>query len=305
MRVFVDSTGFTADLPEIPNDLDSTASILALASAKGGSGKSLLAANFAVAFALAGKKVGIVDADLNAPSIFTMLGVKPPMHLDIGGIQPVAGPLGLRIVDSHLIAEGLRPAFSFAGLGEVEAIAAASQPIEIGYAATLRRILFESRFGALDVLIVDLAPGLEHIYRLSAMLARTEFVIVSHPTVHSAHGAKETFEMHRQGRLRVVGVVENMLGFNCETCRAVRPLFPEGEMSRVAREAGIPVIARLPFDPRLGESSERGVPFLQGEPEMPLSKQLTATARQILGMLTVKPRTEVVPDRIAALGGSR
>ncbi|HYA35622.1 MAG TPA: P-loop NTPase, partial [Candidatus Binataceae bacterium] len=286
MRVFVDSGGFTADLPEIPSDLDSTASVLALASANGGSGKSLLAANFAVAFALAGKKVGIVDADLNAPTIFTMLGVKAPMHLDMGEIQPVAGPMGLRLVDSHLIAEGQRPAFSFAGFAEGEERPAAPRPIEIGYAAALRRLLFESRFGALDVLVVDLAPGLEHVYRLSAMLPRTEYVVVSHPTVHAAHAAREIFAMHRQGTFRVVGVVENMHGFYCETCRAVRPLFPEGETNRGAREAGIPVIAKLPFDPRLGESAERGVPIVHSDPEMPLSKQMTATARQILGMLT-------------------
>src|SRR5579872_7304406 len=123
MRVFSDfedqaSNGTGESLrhdPEpVERNLASIKAILVLASAKGGTGKSLLAVNIAGALAQAGKKVCIVDADLNAPSILQMLGVKaPPRFLSSEGIEPATAPLGIRVTSAEMLTESQRPAMSF------------------------------------------------------------------------------------------------------------------------------------------------------------------------------------------------
>lgn len=257
--------------------------IIAVGSARGGVGKSALTVNIAALLTLAGRKVGIVDADLNSPSILAMLGMKPPRRISIAeGIEPGAGPLGLRIAASNLLAEGEPAPISFLEGEEAQIpnLNGAHQS-ELGYFATIRRLLGQTRFGALDVLFVDLGPGIEQIYRLACVLPRLSLLLVSHPSELSTRATKSGLDLADQFSIQVIGVIENMAGFNCDGCHSVRVLMPLGGIANLARERGVQFVERLPFDPRLAESSDRGVLFVRDYQDTPLAKQIGTVAQAI------------------------
>jgi len=299
MRVFSEfqeqSSNGTGDKsvhdPEpILRNLASVKATLVLASAKGGTGKSLLAVNIAGALAHAGKKVGIMDADLNAPSILQMLGVKAPLrYLSSEGIEPAAAPLGIRVIAAELLTESLRPAMSFLDEDAPPAPVAVA-PVQLNHSSALRRMLTQTRFGPLDLLIVDLAPGIEDLNRLMRMFIPTGVVMVTHDSGSAAIAFRHALDMNKEIGAPIIGAIENMTAFGCDNCRSVRPLFPQGETTRIVREADIPIVARLPFDPRFAESSDRGRIFVSEFSETPIAKQLTEMARQIDTLLTARIR---------------
>jgi ATP-binding protein involved in chromosome partitioning len=279
----------------IRRNLSPVKATLVLASAKGGTGKSLLAVNIAGALAHAGKKIGIVDADLNAPSILHMLGTKAPLrYLSSEGIEPAAAPLGIRVASIELLTEAQRPAMSF--LDEEPTPAPVTiAPVRLTHSGALLRMLSQTRFGPLDLLIIDLAPGLEELYRMMRLLTPTGVILVTHTSGSAAIAIRHALDMNKEIAAPIIGAIENMVAFGCDNCRSVRPLFPQGEAARVAREADIPIIARLPFDPRVAESSDRGKIFVSDSSDTPIGKQLTEMARQIDALLTAKIRRAAAP----------
>jgi len=285
----------------IARNLAPVKATLVLASAKGGTGKSLLAVNIAGALAQAGKKVGIMDADLNAPSILPMLGTRAPLRfLSSEGIEPAAAPLGIRVASVELLTEALRPAMSFLD-EEPSPAPVAIAPVQLNHSAALRRMLSQTRFGPLDLLIIDLAPGIEDLYRMMRMFTPTGVILVTHASGTAAAAIRHALDMNKEIAAPIVGAIENMVAFGCDNCRSVRPLFPYGETSRIAREADIPVIARLPFDPRVAESSDRGKIFVSESSDAPIAKQLTEMARQIDTILAARLRkAAAIPAAVPA-----
>lgn len=280
-------------------------STIAVASSKGGVGKSTLTVNLAAVLALAGRKVAILDADLNSPSIVTMLGMKVPRRFHSqGGIEPGAGPLGLRVAASNLLPEGEAAPVSFlddeapseGSLAEEAATAASSnghRPVELGYAATLRRLLTQTRFGTIDLLLIDLGPGIEQLFRVAQVAPLSGALIVTQPSEISVNASRAALELSALCSTPVIGVVENMVGFNCDGCHAVRPLMPHGDLAALAKTVGVPVLARLPFDPRLAECCDRGVIFVREYPDSPLARQLSALAQAIDSAATPRIQAEM------------
>lgn len=286
-----------AEAARVRLNLSSVKSVLAVASPKGGSGKSALAVNIAATLASAGRKVGIVDADLNAPSVLAMLGVKVPRYLPMSqGIEPVSGPLGMRVVSGEFLPEVQPPPpISFVDFTDT-CSEPAREPLEASHANAVARMLAQTRFGILDLLVVDLAPGFDRLHRLASVAMPTGVLLVTRPSADDARGLERIFAMRERLGLPILGVVENMVGFNCNNCRSVRPLFPEGEVSRVTREAGFEVVARLPFDPRFAESAERGRPFVQQYADEPIAKQIVELALRMEALL--RARTSETRDRV-------
>jgi ATP-binding protein involved in chromosome partitioning len=291
------------DLEDIASNLVSVRSVLAIASPKGGTGKSAVAVNIAAALARAGKKVAVVDADFNAPSILAMLGMKPPRCLYPGeAIEPASGPFGLRTLSAEFFSEGEPAPVSFLTEEDPTATANHAPPVvELSHSAALRRLLGETRFGAIDMLILDLAPGLEQLYRLLRIFKVNGILLVTRPSVSAARHVCSAFDTSTAMGVPVLGVVENMVGFSCEICRSVKPLFPEGETSRVVRERLVPLIARLPFDPRFAECSERGTPFVHQYADTPMARQLAEVARQVESLALKSTR---VPTQTATVNAT-
>jgi ATP-binding protein involved in chromosome partitioning len=275
----------------IRDNLAAVRAIVAFGSARGGVGKSALVVNTAAVLALAGRKIGIVDADLNSPSIMTMVGLRAGHRAFMGDeIEPFAGPLGLRIVSTEFLPEG-EPLVSFVDIDESSTTAQnGAHPNEFGYLATMRRLLGQARFGALDLILIDLASGIEAIYRIHKIVPRAKLLLASHSSDLSARAMRAAIGIASQYSGAVVGVVENMAGFNCDGCHQVRPLMPYGALATHVREAGAALLERLPFDPRFAETCDRGVIFVREYPHTPLGKQLVALAQVIDKVVEARPQ---------------
>ncbi len=278
-------------------NLSGVGATIALASARGGVGKSMLAVNIAAVLAMKGRKVAIVDADLNSPSVAAMLGMKPQRRLPmIEGIEPAAGPHGLRVVSSDQLPGGEAPPISFVqdqidGNNGGEPVAPApTRPAELSYRDALSRILAQSQFGSLDLLIIDLATGIDRLHVLASMMALDGVLLLTHPSAQDTSAARNAMKIGRAIGVPIVGIVENMVGFNCDGCRAVRPLWPEGDLHGIAREAGVPIMARLAFEPRLADSTDRGVPFVREYAATPTGKVLADIANQVDAMIASRTR---------------
>ncbi len=313
MRIFCDyetdgageqPIGIADGRERIRTNLAGVGATIALASARGGVGKSVLAVNIAAALALKGMKVAIVDADLNSPSIAAMLGMKPSRNFPmVEGIEPVAGPHGLRMVSSAQLSGGEAPAISFAqdydqpdydqtdGQSDGHVTAPAPKtPALLSYSQGLHRMLGQTQFGTVDLLIIDLASGLDRLHSMAAMVSLDGVLLLSHPSEHASHAARHAIEIASAIDAPIVGIVENMIGFNCDGCRSVRPLWPKGDLHGVARELKVPVIARLAFEPRLADSSDRGALFVRDYASTPTGKSLLDLAGQIEAMIAARAR---------------
>jgi len=313
MRIFSDiesggSVGPSVDLAgareRIRTNLSGVGATIALASARGGVGKSMLAVNIAVALAMKGRKVALVDADLNSPSVAAMLGMKPQRRYPmIEGIEPAAGPHGLRVVSSDQLTGGEAPPISFAqdydqidSANGAEPVAPApTLPVELSYREALSRILAQAQFGSVDLLIIDLATGLDRLYAVAAMVALDGVLLLSHPSAQNILATRQAIKIGRAIGAPIVGIVENMAGFNCDGCRSVRPLWPGGDLHGIAREAAVPILARLAFEPRLADSSDRGVLFVREYGSTPTGKVLADIAGQVEAMVATRARAADTP----------
>lgn len=256
----------------------------------------MLAVNIAAALAMKGRKVAIVDADLNSPSVAAMLGMKPQRRRPmIEGIEPTAGPHGLRVVSSDQLPGGEPPPISFADLDGEAPAPAPTRPADLSYIEALRQILAQSQFGSLDLLLIDLATGLDRLYLLASMLALDGVLLLTHPSTLDTGAARHAMKIGGAIGAPIAGIVENMVGFNCDGCRAVRPLWPEGDLNGAAHEAGVPILARLPFEPRLADSTDRGVVFVREFASTPTGKVLADIANQVDAMVAARARAVATP----------
>jgi ATP-binding protein involved in chromosome partitioning len=263
--------------------------IVAFASARGGVGKSSLGVNLAVAMALKGRKVGILDADLNSPCIAAMLGMRRIHAFQAAGvIEPAAGPLGLRVIGSDLLNNG-SPAISV--FDSDDAAPEPPEPAVLTDVEKLNRMLAETRFGALDLLLIDLPAGLEYFKRIAAQADLSGVVFVTQSSDLALRGTRTAIDAAAKSSTPLLGIVENMTGFYCGHCQSVRPLFPNGDTMGLRRELESSLLARLPFDTRLAESCDRGVAFVRQYAESPLAKEITALAEKLEQALAARTQT--------------
>ena len=271
--------------------------VVAIGSARGGVGKSAICVNLAAALAMAGRKVALVDADLNSPGLLGMLGLKPLRRFATGeDIDPASGPLGIRVVASSQLADGEPPAFSFVEGEESPQPAAITQngarSLEIDYRDALRRLI-AARFGPLDLMLIDLASGLSQLHCLAEVIGLTGVVMVTRPSEACVRATHDALKTVTHDGIAVLGLVENMLGFNCDSCHTVRPLFPQGNFPGLESALEEPILGRLPFDPRLADCVERGALSVRDYPDAPLAKQFATMAanleREIAGRAEQRP----------------
>ncbi len=272
----------------VPTDYPGLAqvkSILVFASAKGGTGKSTILTNVAAALALKGRKIGIADADLDAPSAAPMLGL-PRVRLfsTQGAIEPAGGPFGIRIVANDPTEE--EPLVDFAA-DDLRFESASVPEIDGGQRFTSPEdMVGRARFGALDLLLIDLPPGFKHAVRLSQSIQRIGVVLVLPGSAAAATAARQALETARRKGVKVVGLIENMQGFYCGNCHSMRPLLPGADLGALAREFDAPILGRIPFDSRLAESCDNGRPFVREYPDAPVTKLINETAQALLAAVS-------------------
>ena len=257
---------------------------IAFASGKGGVGKTALCINIAAAMAMTGRKVGIIDADLNSPAVMAMMGMRVKRRFTMTeAIESTAGPLGMRIVSSALIADGEPAPISFIEAEDGTDVAAlnGSGPTEISYGGALARLLGCQGLDALDAVLIDLAAGAEQLHSAAQTIALGGAIFVTQSSEVSWRATRSAIRIAVADNVHVMGIIENMAGFNCDSCHAIRPLMPRGDGAGMAEEDGVRILARLPFDPRLAETCDRGTIFVREYADAPLAKQIVELARGI------------------------
>ena len=253
---------------------------VAVVSGKGGVGKSALTVNLATAMAIEGASVGILDADLNGPSIAKMAGVRgQSLTITAEGVVPVQGPAGLRIMSMDLLLPHDDTPVTWRAPTQSESYVWRSSM----EATALREFLSDTVWGDLDILLLDLPPGTDRIATLAGILpGLTGIILVTIPAEVSHLVVRKSLALARDLHLPVLGLIENMVGYYCQTCHAVGELFRAGEGAALAGDFGIPFLGDLPFDPRLASFADAGLPFVAMHQETPVGQVLQKIARRLM-----------------------
>ncbi|HZQ78140.1 MAG TPA: Mrp/NBP35 family ATP-binding protein [Acidimicrobiia bacterium] len=259
-----------------------TTRILAVASGKGGVGKSSVTVNLAAALAARGHTVGVLDADIWGFSVPRMLGVNGrlggaegkihPNEVKVPSVRP-NGPDGLlKVVSMGFLVEDEGMALMWRGLVLAKAV---------------EQFLTDVRWGDLDYLLVDMPPGTGDIQMaLSRLLPRAELLVVTTPALAAQKVAVRVADMARRSYLKVAGVVENMSAFTCDHGTSY-PLFGSGGGQTLAGEVGAPLLAQIPLEPGVAAGGDTGAPLALAEPQSP--------AGQAFHLLAHRLATEIMP----------
>jgi len=266
--------------------------IIAVASGKGGVGKSTTAVNLALALAAEGARTGILDADIYGPSVPQMLGV--------GSRRPeVVGELGRQQM-LPLEAHGIQ-SISMGYLVTEQTPMVWRGPMATG---ALKQLLTQTRWDDLDYLVVDMPPGTGDIQlTLSQSVAVSGAVIVTTPQDIALLDAKKGIEMFRKVNIPVLGVVENMAVHVCRQCGHEEPVFGSGGGERIARDYQTHLLGALPLDLSIREQADSGCPTVAADPDSALAQHYRSIARQVgailwqqAGTAAAGPSIEIVDD---------
>jgi ATP-binding protein involved in chromosome partitioning len=232
-----------------------SARVLAIASGKGGVGKSSVTVNLAVALARRGFTVGILDADIWGFSVPRLLGLEGDVEARQGKMVPLEKAVGsglVRVLSMGFLADE-EQAIMWRGLVLNRAV---------------QQFLQDAHWGDLDYLMIDLPPGTGDIQMgIARLLPRTELLVVTTPPVAAQKVAARAADMARRGYLRVAGVIENMSDFTCEH-GTTYALFGSGGGERLAQGLGVPLVGSIPLHPDLAAAGDAGTPVAAAEGEL-------------------------------------
>ena len=246
--------------------------VYAVASGKGGVGKSSVTANLAVAMAAGGLKVGVVDADIYGFSIPRMLGAVEarPTQVESMIMPPTAH--GVKVISIGMFVQGNQPVVWRGPMLH----------------RALQQFLSDVFWGDLDVLLCDLPPGTGDIaISIAQLIPSAEILVVTTPQLAAREVAERAGSIAVQTRQRLAGVVENMAGLACPHCAEHVDVFGAGGGEAVAEAltrtmgAPVPLLGQVPIDVRLREGGDNGVPLVLSDPDAPASKELRRIADQL------------------------
>ncbi len=261
---------------------------VAVTSGKGGVGKSVLTANLAAILAVDGWRVGILDADLNGPTIAKMMGVRGQrLRISEEGVHPALGPSGINVMSMDLfLPRDETPVIWDAPTQEDSFVWRATLEVSV-----LREFLTDAVWGELDLLLIDLPPGTDRISTIAGVLPEMDrSILITIPSEVSQLVVKKSIVVAKETlKAPPLGLVENMAAYLCPRCGAEGELFHPGDSERAAASLGIPFLGRIPFDPRISISSDQGVPFVMQHADSPAGRTILQIAEATATSLGIKP----------------
>ncbi len=233
--------------------IEGVAHIIAVASGKGGVGKSTTAVNLAVALSAAGHKVGLMDADVYGPSVPRMMGLENgSAHSDDGKTIVPALAHGVKVMSMGFLIDENTP-IVWRG------------PMVL---SALRQMLFDVKWGPLDVLVIDMPPGTgDTQLSISQTVGLSGAVIVSTPQDIALLDAKKGLNMFRKVNVPILGMVENMSTFICPSCSHETHIFSTGGAEKAAAELDVPFLAAIPLDLAIRQNTDEGKPLVISAPD--------------------------------------
>lgn len=254
-----------AKAPPTPTEIPGVKHIIAVASGKGGVGKSTTSVNLALALKEQGLKVGVLDADIFGPSLPTLLGIDDRPEIKNKIIQP-------------LYAHGLK-VMSIGFLIDVDQPVVWRGPRVMG---ATQQLLRDVAWGPLDVLIVDMPPGTGDVQLTMVQQAPLcGAVIVSTPQDLALIDARKGLAMFRKVGVPILGIIENMSTFACPHCGEESHIFGHGGAAETAKELGCPFLGGIPLHMSVREHADGGDPIVASEPDSPVSSAYKAIAKTI------------------------
>ncbi len=254
--------------------------LVAVASGKGGVGKTTVAVNLAIALKNMGHAVGLLDADVYGPNVPVMLGTnEQPRAVDERTIIPVEA-YGLKMISMGLLNPGDKPLVWRGPMLH----------------SVIQQFLRSTQWGELDYLIVDLPPGTGDVQlTLIQSVSVSGAVVVTTPSIVALADVRKAIEMFRQVNVEILGVVENMSYFNCPHCNGRIDVFGHGEGQHMAKTFGVPFLGEIEIDPQIRIGGDTGKPVASLGEDAPGSKSIYAMARNVVARLEVVNQSASAP----------
>jgi ATP-binding protein involved in chromosome partitioning len=257
--------------PNWADKIPDVRNVIAVASGKGGVGKSTVSANLALAAAALGHKVGLLDGDIYGPSQQMMMGTDAdPVGDSEGKIHPVVAPGDVKVMSFGFLVDPDQPVIWRGPLLQ----------------KALEQFVGDVAWGELDYLVVDLPPGTGDVaLTLCQNVPMAGAVIVTTPQDVALIDARKSLYMFRKLEVPVLGIVENMAFYECPECGHVEHVFGSGGGQRTATELGIPFLGSVPLDPAIVAGGDSGKPVVLDRPDSPAGKAFRElTANLIAGI---------------------
>ena len=252
-------------IPEVKN-------IIAVASGKGGVGKTTIAVNLALALAKSGAKVGLLDADIYGPSVPLMLGAEESPQVLKNKIQP-PNVEGIKVISMGFFYEQSQQAGIYRG------------PIVSGI---VKQFLTDVEWGSLDYLIIDLPPGTgDAPLTMAQTIPVTGIIIVTTPQDVAMNVAVKAVGMFSKLNVPIVGVIENMSYLQCPHCSEKINIFGKGGGQKISDKFNIPFLGEIPLSPQIMEGSDKGKPIILSEPDSIQANALRKVAKVTAGRISV------------------
>jgi ATP-binding protein involved in chromosome partitioning len=270
--VNVNMTSRVREAPSIGGQIQGIKNIIAVASGKGGVGKSTIAANLAVALSRSGARVGLCDADVYGPSQPTMFGAEQQPRADQERRLIPIEAHGVRIMSMGFLATRDTPVIWRGPMAS----------------KLIQQFLAGVAWGDLDYLVIDLPPGTGDVQlTLTQSVPLTGAVIVTTPQNVAGDIARKGLRMFQQVHVPVLGIIENMSYFQCPHCNERTPIFRSGGGERVCREFGLSFLGAIPLDPEVVTSGDEGEPIVVRNPESATSTAYLEIAKRLAASISV------------------
>ena len=263
----------SAEVPRLRDDptLPGVRHIIGIGSGKGGVGKSTVSVNLACSLAMAGARVGLLDADIHGPSIPTMMGIRKEPYVINKKLVPLERH-GVKLISMGFL------------VGDDQAVIWRG-PMIVG---ALKQFLTDVDWGELDYLLVDLPPGTGDIQlTLTQSVPLAGAVVVTTPQTVALQDARRAAALFAKVNVEVFGIVENMSGYVCPQCGHHDDIFSHGGGEAYAAEVGVPFLGAVPLEPAVRASGDDGVPVVVSHPGSASAKALRAVAQRVAQRVSI------------------